>query len=753
MKTFTKLKAGSLGCGALASGLLIASPNVYAQQLEEITVTAQRRAESVQDIPVAVSAFSAEDLARVGATEALDIAKIVPNFVAHNNTGLGTANTYSIRALNNTESIATFDPPVGTYVDDYFIQRQNANNYALFDVNRVEVLRGPQGTLFGRNTTGGAVRMILNEPAEEAGGYVELGTGSFDRLQVRGSVDYPISDKFRTKLSAYYIEDDGFVDNITTGETGLNSEENMGVRLHAQWDVSDRTTWDGSVTWIDSDHANMFNFANDGGDRFTATGLVENGAPLAGQVTGSKQNLPLGNFTESLHFTSNITWDLGGSELSFLASYLTLEQDFLLDFFEGPFFTGGFTIANEGQHDQTTAELKLTGSLAGDSIDYVAGVFFFDEDNETDLAQIFNLGAIGLAPPPIGLPLFQYDRTMDNGVSSWAVYAQGDWHISDKSTLTVGLRFTDEEKDFNIRDNGNPAADAVINAADLIAAGVPLEQSESIVTPRVAFEYQINDDMMWYASATRGFKSGGWNARGTAATNLQPFAPEIVWSYEAGLRTEWMDNRLRANLTVFQSDVEDFQLPSAFNDPDTGAITFITRNFADLDISGIELEFYAVPTDRLTFFTNIGIMDSEYTNLNPAIITQQAECRTMGVNCAQGIVNEVGDIAPPVRAPESQISVGGWYTIPLSDSLELTPKISAVRYGKHNISTSGQSVALIDDYTVINGGIALTNTEQNWSVTAACKNCSDEDQLVSFLAGFVYLQDPETWSLTFNKQF
>ncbi len=740
--------------GVLTVSLVAGVPEVLAQQLEEVTVTAQRREEGVQEIPVAVSAFSAEQLQKIGVTEALDIAKVVPNFVAHNNTGLGSANTYAIRGLNNTETIATFDPPVGTYIDDYFIQRQNSNNYALFDVNRVEVLRGPQGTLFGRNTTGGAVRIILNDPAEEFGGFLEAGAGRFGRAQLRGSVDIPLADNFRTKVSAYWVEDDGFVTSLTTGEDDLNFEENFGVRAHAQWDINDKTTWDASLSVINASHANIFNFAGKDGKRFSNTGLRGEGStPLLGLVTGDKQGFPLGNDTESMHLTTDITFDLGGAELSVLASYLTLEQDFLLDFFDGGFNTGGFTIANAGQHDQVSFEAKLTGELFNDKLDYVAGIFYFTEDNETDLAQIFNLGALGLAPPPVGLPLFQYDRILDNGVDSWALYAQGDWHFNEKATLTFGLRYTDEEKDFGIRDNGNPAAGAVITNADLTAAGVPLTQSESIVTPRIAFEYQFADDIMGYASATRGFKSGGWNARGTVANTLQPFGAETVWSYEGGLRTEFLDRRLRVNATVFRTEVEDFQLPSAFVDPDNGSITFVTQNSADLEVNGAEFEITALPTDNLTLFANIGIMDSDYTNIDPSIIAQQADCRATGTGCTQSIIDPDGNIARPTRAPETQLSVGGWYDIPLTPTTNVTPQISVVRYGEHSVSTSGEAEAIVDNYTVVNAGIAINNTEQNWSLTASCKNCSDQDQIVSFLAGFLYLQDPKTWSLSFMKGF
>ena len=748
MRYFSNSLSASLLSGVLLS--MVLSPPAWSQGIEEVVVTATRRAENVQSIPVAVSAFTDEDVARLGVTETLDIAKVVPNFVAHNNTGLGTANTYSLRGLNNTESIATFDPPVGTYVDDFFIQRQNSNNYALFDIDRIEVLRGPQGTLFGRNTTGGAVRVILKEPAEEFGGYAEIGGGRFDKISARGSVDIPASENFRMKISGYYINDDGFVDNVTTGEDGLNHEENFGVRGALLWEPTDSASWNVALAYIENEHANMFNYT-DGDDRFTRTGLVTDGAPYAGLVTGNKQNFGLGNETRSFHLTSDIEWETALGTVNILTSYLTLEQDFLLDFFEGPFSTGGFTIPNEGEHDQFSQEAKLTGSF-GDKVDYIAGVFYFNEDNKTDLAQIFNLGAIGLFLPT-GFPLFQYDRTMDNGVDSWAVYAQLDLHVTEQLTLTAGIRYTDEEKDFAITDNGNPRAGNVFNSRDIEALGIPLEQNESIVTPRFAIEFEANDNFMIYGSATRGFKSGGWNARGTAPGTLSPFAPEKIWNYEGGIRSEWFGNRVRVNLTGFYSDITDFQLPSAYTDPASGAIVFITQNFADLEIYGFEAELLANPVDNLTLFANIGIMESEYKNLDPAIVSQRQNCLTNGLQCAQGIVNPHGNIAPPVRAPEHQLSIGGWYEIPITDSINIVPRINVIDYGDHNISTSGQDNALLSGYTIINGGVSIEHTTQDWTLTASCQNCTDKDQYVSYLAGFRYLQDPATWSVTLNKRF
>jgi len=279
---------------AVFAVLLTAATSAYAQQpqqattetvgLEEIVVTAQRRSEALQDVPVAVSAFSEASLERLGISQALDVGRFIPNMFAHNNTGLGTANNYSLRALNNTESIATFDPPVGTYVDDVFIARQNGNNFAFFDIDRIEVLRGPQGTLFGRNTTGGAVNIILKKPAAEFGGFGEIGMGAWGKTMLRGSVDLPASDTLLTKFSAYFIKDDGYAHNYTTGETN-NDNDNKGFRAAVRWLASEAATWDVSVDYMEQSYTNIIN-ASVGDQRVSRTGLRETGTPLAGLFTG-----------------------------------------------------------------------------------------------------------------------------------------------------------------------------------------------------------------------------------------------------------------------------------------------------------------------------------------------------------------------------------------------------------------------------------------------------------------------------------
>lgn len=751
MKSISKFASAIIGCALVAPAFAQDD-----QMIEEVIVTAQRRAESVQEVPIAVSAYSDEQLRTLQVTEGLDMTRLVPNLMGSNNTGLGSANVYSLRALNNTESIATFDPPVGSYIDDVFISRQNANNYALFDVDRIEVLRGPQGTLFGRNTTGGAVNVILKKPAEEFGGYVELGFGRFSQVRFRGSVDLPVQDNLLVKLSAYATDDDGFVENRTTGEDGVNYEKSVGLRAAVRW-LGEVVTWDAAVSYVDQEHANLLNLHDpDEDERYTLTGLRSDQAPpWPTPIHGAKASRPLGNWVNSLSLYSNIEAETRFGTLNIITGQRYLDHDFTLDFLNLGRPYGGFTIANTGEHDQFSQEVKLTGATENGLLDYVAGIFYIREENSTDFADLLGIGGAFNGFQPLLLA----DRVLDNDTDATAAYVQVDYHASQQLTLTGGVRWTDETKDVGYTPNPNwPWG---FGSADIAALGYPLEQNAKITTPRLALEYDVNDDLMFYASATRGFKSGGWNARGTNAAAIEVFGPEKVWSYEVGMRSEWMDNRVRLNATLFRSDVTDFQLPSAVYDPVTGAPTFSTRNYASLENQGIEVELTAVLLDGLTVFVNLGTQDAEYSELNPSIVRQIETCNadlaagipyTASPFCGAGVVNHLGQIADPVRSPDYTLTVGGAYEIAIADGWELTPSAFVYQLGKHSIGSSGTPTSLNDGYSVITAAVTLRNLGGDWSISAECQNCSDREQGTSFFVG-LYLQDPRTWTVNFRKDF
>jgi iron complex outermembrane receptor protein len=848
--------AVALAC-ALGAGLAAAQDQAATAQaadvgLDEVVVTAQRREESVQDVPIAITAFTAEELEARNVTSALDVAQYVPNLVAHNNTGLGAANSYYIRGLGGTESLATADPPVGTYVDEIYVARQSANNLALFDVSRVEILRGPQGTLFGRNTTGGAINIVMSRPQDELGGFIEGGFGSWGRRSVRGSVDLPGSERFLTKLSAYWYEDDGYVKNITTGER-LNGDEGKGGRLALSLAPSEPIRWDASLMYTENFSANVINFdCNPAGPqncdgRFASTGLRVNNrganqlAAASIPIANGKGNLPLGAETRFTLASSNLQFDLGPVVLNAITGYVRTEQDFLIDFFDGRaapvisfgtdpttglptrfntgtnvvlfppvrgFPTGGFVISSLAETKQWTQEIKATGAALEDRLSYVGGLFYFDEDSVTDFADTLT-GATG------AVTTFA-DRIVRNSTRAWAAYAQLDFRLTDAWKVTAGVRYTDEKKDFGFSDNrpvcqATPLPSTCIDTRNFASVDVdlnpatpnvaiPLDQQVKLWTPRFAVNYAPDDSLLFFASATRGFKSGSQAARATLIRQLLPVGPEKVWSYELGAKTEWLDRRLRVNATLFLQDNTDFQAGTAFVNPQTGVLTFVTRNLADLENRGLELEVEARPLEPLSVNLSIGLQDIEFKFnpdkpavdqfgfLSPQV--QQAEClaalagqasprASPGTATARaqgfcsGIITNTGALAEPVRAPKVTVTAGLSWAFPIAPlSAKLTPAVNVLYAGKSEVGTNnlsgyvnsagvanfagdGQFVlgSFSREHTTVNVNVGLRDDDDRWLVSASCDNCTNQSYPQSTLSNFSYLNPPRSWAVTARWRF
>lgn len=855
-------RRGSFGLRALAGMTsifaLAAMPGVVAAQetddpvaeperergITDIIVTAQRRAESAQDVPIAISAFSETELARRVVLNALDVALFVPNMVGINNTGLGTANAYYIRGIGSTETIATFDPPVGTYVDDIYLSRQNANNLMLFDVNRLEVLRGPQGTLFGRNTTGGAVSVHLNQPKNEIGGYAEIGYGSYDQFLARASINLPLSDSFAASVSGFWMADEGFAQNTVSGER-TNRSNNWGVRLALRGELASWARWNGSYIHTESESDNVLNFACNPAQptqcdgRFSTTGLTRGGnfiSPTFGPLmSGRKSGFGGGNTARMDFVSSNFEFDLSPDwSVNLITGFVNIGQQFAIDFADGRalpsvanpvppvigFTFGGFTIANDGKHNQFTQEIKFNGSIANGLIDVVGGVFYFKEDNRTDFADIFSLN-LGPGPfaLPDGFPLLLADRTLDNTVEAWAGYLQADVNLTDRFTVTAGIRYTDETKTFDIRDNRPRLASGLcqapnqfgpsvcIDTANLVAPNgrqIPTQQTARLWTPRFAVNYRPSDEVLLFASATKGFKSGGWNARGTAPGELLPFGPEQAWSYEVGAKTDLFGRLLRLNVTGFWLDIEDLQTPSAFVRPD-GSLAFLTGNFADYRNRGVEIDLTAQPVRGLNLFAAVGYQDDQYRidrNAPPidafgfqSVAAQQASCQAQlsaglipnatgasnAAACGVGIVTPTGEIATPVRTPDWTVAIGASYDAELSRTLTLTPSIngswrSESEVGTSNVTLFDQAVtgptgvvfpsntqglgnpinpptgSLSPARWIVNAALTLASMD-GWSLVAECRNCLDQEAIESSLANFSYLNPPRTFLLRAKYNF
>ncbi|MBL8628480.1 MAG: TonB-dependent receptor [Rhodospirillaceae bacterium] len=847
--TTMRLKSALL-CAAASVSLLVGG-SAFAQQqqaqaqggLEEIVVTAQRRAENLQEVPVTVTAFSPGELERRNIDTTIDLVKFVPNMLGHSNTGPATSNTYFMRGLGSTDTLSTIDLPVATYFDEIVISRQNANQLSFFDVDQIEVLHGPQGTLFGRNVTGGAISVTMKKPAEEFSGNAQVGYGRYNYYEARATVNAPISEKLLTQLGAFYTDDDGYVKNYATGDK-LNDTNNLGLRGAFTGKLSDTITWNGSFNYMRARGTNLLNDtcdtlnpgvpANCEG-RWIFSGLAKNRQPAfpnlvvsiggvltPATLTGAKNNfdpqttkantkLSMSNFT--IEASDNMT-------INVITGHVHTKQDIAIDFQSGrngrspanpgpavPFTLGpagsttghplgsGFTLSQRVVSDQFTQEIKATGSLMGDQLKYVAGVYYYDENSDMDLADIFpvagtNQGLIGR------------DQQVANGTKAWAGYAQFDYALTQQLTATVGARFTNEKKDFDTKDSRPAGVVSTVtvngqvrnnrlDTANLAQFGIPTDQEVNLWTPRFALNYQATDDALLFASATNGFRSGGWNARGSGANTLLTFKPEKVWSYELGAKTEWWDNRFRFNATLFHMDVKQFQSPASFVAAGATAPTFLTLNDADMRNQGIEIESQIMPVDGLNIFGSLGYQDGKYRNQGATTVAQLAACKAaIAANasaavrfgpvsgglggCGQGIVNVNGEYAELARTPPWTGSIGANYEIPMDSwNVNIVPSVSAnysstfesaaanvsffrAANGTNSVQRSDGpfvSGSLTESYWVVNASLAIVDQNDRYKVSVECQNCFGEVYNVAGISGYSYLSHPGNWMLKVRTNF
>jgi iron complex outermembrane recepter protein len=745
----------ALTAATYASGQTPSQPRVEeGSSVEDIIVTAQRRDQNVQDVPIAVSAFGAVELQRRQVTDTYDLLRNIPNMAGNLNVGVGTSASYFLRAVGNGESIATFDVPVGTYVDDVYIARQNHNNFALFDVERIEVLRGPQGTLFGRNTTGGAVNIIMRKPGDRVAGYVEGGYGRFNEVMLRGSVDLPIAETVRTKLSAFRVTNDGYATQVSTGRK-FNSRAAWGVRGAIQLLPASNVTIDLAVEHVDDMNTNFLNVIGPNGDRVVNNNIVQ--GALAPLVTGRKGSFPIDNRAISTAASSNIAITFGDAALRLISGYRRTEQLFIVDSGgERPRVTRptGFNpIANDSRHEQFSQEIKIDGRVFDDRLTYVAGVYYLREDNTTDFAQL-------ATNTVTGVQTVTADRTLRNQLDTYAAYVQGDFRLAEGLIATAGIRYTLEDKRLQVQTN--PGALGVqLSTAGIAAAGNPVKIRDSAWTPRFALSYAPNDDVMLFASATRGFKSGGWPGRSTSNAGFVPFLAETVWSFEGGIRSDLFDRRLRLNATAFYATTFDVQIPAQIATA-AGPVSS-TTNPANLRNYGLEIEASAVPVNGLNISASLGLQNASFVNIDPVVQAQQDRCRRNIVvpnlpGCNANFVDRLGNIATPVRAPKITASGTISYDAELGFAT-LTPTFGINVTSPYAIGTAGSPDQIDGSWTgvtqvYVNASLALRPTAlPGFSLAAECRNCFDKAYPVTYLPVFQFLDRPGSWMIRARYDF
>ncbi len=559
--------AGSLPVAvAMALGSVQASaqtdPSRGAITVEEIVVSAQRRVEPLQTTPVTVTALSEEALETRQVTNVIDIAAQVPNLRIDPVTGVANAAKIFLRGVGEDQSGPNTDSAIGLYVDDVYYPRTLGALFDFLDVERVEVLRGPQGTLYGRNTPGGAVKLITRGASEEFRGRADVTIGNYSRRQFRAAVSGPLTDTLGGAISALKNERDGTSFSTTLGRD-VNRKDVEAIR--------------GSLVFTPSDALNMrlsYDWMNDETESYLPTSIL-GGFPDDLLVTDSGEE-PTARLIQR-GASLNVSYDFGGFELQSITAYRALEQSAFLDNDGRAARVLAFEF--EADQDQFSQELLLTAEW--DAFQVLGGAYYFTETNDYSAVNYF------LANVTPG--------AFNQETDSIALFGTVGWSITDALSLSVGARWTRDKKDWQDTYPG-------------LGLNFTNDESWNSFTPRVTMDYQLSGATMVFASYAAGYKAGGFNRSTNATVATTPYDEEEVTTWELGIKTDLYDRRLRLNATAFYNDYENLQL-SAF-DPATN----ISRRFnaAQATTQGVELEVSAVPVEGLQTFLTIGYLDAGY---------------------------------------------------------------------------------------------------------------------------------------------
>ena len=695
-------RAGRLLCVAVSLTTLATSHAVAdaaedtdTQVIEDIVVTAQKRAENLQEVPVAVSALSGDSLEQAYALDLKAISANVPNLIVTNVVNVSLTAAISIRGIGVQEADGFIDPAVGVVVDGVF---QGSNTTALldlFDIERIEVLRGPQGTLFGANTIGGVINVITKQPTGEFGGSGRLTVGNYGRFDVMGSVDFPITEQLSGKVTAMHKGYDGFYREKTTGKrTGGQNVTTGRAYLKYENDDDFHATLQFEYGRGRNDSPPVVNYATPDMALYSAEDSHVIGGPVSFVTTSQHYNFSdydIYGTTLTMNFT------LGEADIVSISNY----REFKLDEWTDQDGSGDdlYNTRRITENWQASQELRAAFQPSDNSEFLIGGYYLFKNYklDSTSYLDAFVPGLVGLL-------------TNDQDDKSIAAFAQGSLNVTEKLRLQAGVRYGWQEKEMTVT-TGN-----LLGALDLGGVDVTRSESWNLWGWRLGADYQVTDDVMAYAAYSRGSHSGGFNGRITVPNDIGPYNPEKVDSYEIGLKSDLMDKRLRLNAAVFYNDYSDIQVDQLVyenNNPSTRVL-----NAASAKIKGAELEMIAIPVDNLTINGSVSYLDAEYEGF----------FLDFDANPANG--NEFdGSVLNLRNAPKWKTSLGLTYDVVMAGGgLRLNANWNYT--SRRDTDTRNGVIGIIDPVHLVNGSVKYTS-DQGWAVTLWGKNLFDERYITS----------------------
>ncbi|ASK86973.1 TonB-dependent receptor [Sphingorhabdus sp. SMR4y] len=752
-------KRAALASTSLLAAIALATP-VHAQDDandaatsgtdDVIIVTANRRDQSLQDVPLSITAFGGDELENRSISSIEQVGAIAPGVQI--STYQGDTSIF-IRGIGTPSIIAGTDSSTATYVDGVYISRPAAIGPQFFDIDRVEVLRGPQGTLYGRNATGGAVNIVTNRPTDALEGNLQLTAGNYDRFRLAGALSGPLTDGIRARL-AFQWEDRGGYATVTRPDNSterVEDKEDYAIRLTVEADISpDATLILNGDYYRANDKANAYFYASAGyGDEIPDWYSSREGAQTlayfamknAGRVSeaGSRDifaDADYFNKVENWGLGATLDWDIADYNLKVIGSYRDTNPISQNEFDLSDAYVN--YVGREEDHWQWSGEVQLS-SPVDKPFSWIAGAYYFEESNVIDndifgnfwepvliqgLTDLQNAGVIPTFPiifPDSDL-CCELHLSGAQETKAWAAYLDTQWNVSDQLTIRLGGRYSEERRngrqnfdlvilpDMRVGPNVALFPNAVSEDPDVLqpdpfgfnVGPVNGPSTFRAFTPKLGIDFKPNDDVLLYASIQRGFKSGGYNI---GSSQRDPFEPEKIWSYEIGARTELLDRALLLNASAFWYDYTNLQAQdSVGNQP-------LIRNVGKARVRGFEVESVARPTDFLRLEGALTYVDAQFTegtlteSLRPAPLAQPAG----------SLQRDLDGLRLP-RAPRWKLSIAGQVEQPVGDSGTVTVRAeyhwqSKIYFTVFNIDAASQ-----DSYGLLRASLGFTSADDKWGI-------------------------------------
>jgi iron complex outermembrane receptor protein len=811
-------------CCRVALSLLLTSPGAAMATtdaegqpvLEEVVVTAQRREQRLQEVPISMTVLSASVMEQQQMANLADIAKSTPNMVLRGaGSGVGKSVQAFIRDVGQSDFSYTVEPGVGIYLDDQYLATLFSTMLDLLDLERVEVLRGPQGTLFGRNSIGGAIRLITNKPRGDGTGYLEATVGTFDRLDVRGVIDVPVaSDRVFLRIAAVSKQRDGYVEQLDfacvhpdlggiinaqapllpllTGQHAssscklgdLGGENVQAARATLRWLARDDIEFSFAADWMNdhseaaaqtlvavntnaSDPANLLPVFNANvaiplygipyGGRFIPPGFYQSYAtftplphvgpsPAGGAAVTGITSIPNANGVRAWGAAATVTWTVTPSmQLKSISTYRGYSGLFSDDV-DASTLNETFQEI-ELDYRQYSQEFQLHGTSLAGRLDWTVGLFYFDGSGHTR-------GPVDLSALSWIVPNLDFNMDDVANAREKAAYLQATFRLSHKWDLTVGARYTREDKDYLFHHTS-----FVPSVPDLIPE-TEAAVDYSRTNPRLVLSYHWTPDLTLYASVASGFRGGGFNGRPFNPSEITSFAPETLTAYEVGAKSEWLDRRLRVNLSAFISEYKDIQVGVLTIDQ-TGTPFSKPLNLGRARIVGGELEIDSEPVSGLVLSAGVGVSHYVVTALGSAIncgeVTNPIPAPAPGANCTIG-GPKLGPQLPFL--PEVTANAAVSYTFRFPSGSSVTPQLNLSYQSKSFTDVFGTESAALGGYTLMDGSITWQAPHAVWSVALSATNLTDKQYYIDKrnlldLWGQILGQPgpPREWAVTVRRIF